>query len=274
MPIGGMAHAVTIILEAKRNTGDHQQNQLYLGEYRPILHVSFFCRFFLVCIWFSDALQKFILQLWFNYRDIGNPNAVEMRKDLAVFDNFTAPGVEMHCLYGHNVDDTVDRFGFYFWFLIFWRKFSKHNGSGLRRFYIHLMRDTRLISRQHNRTHSSRQYELIQLCSDFSSLVDLTLEHHSMHIQHWFGAMEMVRWIVDHWLDVDIGEIQQPRVITKFTNRNTEVLNIIICLAMRAQSVILWNNLPATQTIRGRMNYEKWTTQRRRYDFFKFHQFL
>lgn len=43
-------------------------------------------------------------------RDIGNPNAVEMRKDLNEFWDFTAPGVEMHCLYGKNVGDTVERF--------------------------------------------------------------------------------------------------------------------------------------------------------------------
>lgn len=42
--------------------------------------------------------------------EIGNPNAVEMRKDLAPYDNFTAPGVEMHCLYGSNVGDTVERY--------------------------------------------------------------------------------------------------------------------------------------------------------------------
>lgn len=35
-----------------------------------------------------------------------------MRKDLAQFDNFTAPGVEMHCLFGKNVGDTVDRLDF------------------------------------------------------------------------------------------------------------------------------------------------------------------
>lgn len=43
------------------------------------------------------------------HSDIGNPNAVEMRKDLAAFNNFTAPGVEMHCLFGNNVGDTVER---------------------------------------------------------------------------------------------------------------------------------------------------------------------
>lgn len=35
-----------------------------------------------------------------------------MRKDLASFDNHTAPGVEMHCLFGNNVGDTVDRLDF------------------------------------------------------------------------------------------------------------------------------------------------------------------
>lgn len=28
---------------------------------------------------------------------------IEMRKDLAKYNNFTAPGVEMHCLLGENV---------------------------------------------------------------------------------------------------------------------------------------------------------------------------
>lgn len=43
------------------------------------------------------------------FSDIGNPYAVEMRKDLSGYNNFTAPGVEMHCLYGYNVGDTVER---------------------------------------------------------------------------------------------------------------------------------------------------------------------
>lgn len=43
------------------------------------------------------------------FSDIGNPNAVEMRKDLAAFENYTAPGVEMHCLFGKNSGDTVER---------------------------------------------------------------------------------------------------------------------------------------------------------------------
>lgn len=46
-----------------------------------------------------------------------------MRKDLAEFDNFTAPGVEMHCLYGSNIGDTVDRFGLILLLYIF----SKEN---------------------------------------------------------------------------------------------------------------------------------------------------
>ncbi|XP_055309524.1 phospholipase A2 group XV-like [Sitodiplosis mosellana] len=44
--------------------------------------------------------------------DISLPNAVEMRKDLALFENYTAPGAELHCLYGNNVGDTVDRLEF------------------------------------------------------------------------------------------------------------------------------------------------------------------
>lgn len=53
-------------------------------------------------------LWKFILKFK-NSSDIGNPNAAEMRKDLQDSDNFTAPGVEMHCLYGKNTGDTVER---------------------------------------------------------------------------------------------------------------------------------------------------------------------
>lgn len=49
----------------------------------------------------------------FYHSDIGNPNAAEMRKDLAEFDNYTAPGVEMHCLYGKNTGDTVDEYDFF-----------------------------------------------------------------------------------------------------------------------------------------------------------------
>lgn len=32
------------------------------------------------------------------------PNIIEMRKDLKAYHHFTAPGVEMHCLFGNNVD--------------------------------------------------------------------------------------------------------------------------------------------------------------------------
>ncbi|XP_031619100.1 group XV phospholipase A2-like isoform X2 [Contarinia nasturtii] len=46
------------------------------------------------------------------FYDIGLKNAVEMRKDLEPFDDFTAPGVEVHCLYGENVGDTVERLDF------------------------------------------------------------------------------------------------------------------------------------------------------------------
>lgn len=31
-------------------------------------------------------------------------NMVEMRKDLAIYQNFTAPGVKMHCLLGKDVE--------------------------------------------------------------------------------------------------------------------------------------------------------------------------
>lgn len=41
--------------------------------------------------------------------DINNPYIVEMKRDLAGYQNFSAPGVDVHCLYGHNIGDTVDR---------------------------------------------------------------------------------------------------------------------------------------------------------------------
>lgn len=45
----------------------------------------------------------------FSNSDINNPYIVEMKKDLAGYQNFSAPGVDVHCLYGHNIGDTVDR---------------------------------------------------------------------------------------------------------------------------------------------------------------------
>lgn len=35
-----------------------------------------------------------------------------MKKDLAGYHNFTAPGVTVHCLFGHNIGDTVDTLDF------------------------------------------------------------------------------------------------------------------------------------------------------------------
>lgn len=40
--------------------------------------------------------------------DINNPYVIEMMKDLADYHNFSAPGVDVHCLYGQNFGDTVD----------------------------------------------------------------------------------------------------------------------------------------------------------------------
>lgn len=51
---------------------------------------------------------------FFPYRDIGVPNAWEFRKDNEKYQlDFTAPGVEVHCLYGSKVD-TVEKFVYYF----------------------------------------------------------------------------------------------------------------------------------------------------------------
>lgn len=63
------------------------------------------------------CIENFTLS--FGYSDIGNPNAAEMRKDLAGYDNFTAPGVEMHCLYGKNTGDTVDEYASIILYYIF-----------------------------------------------------------------------------------------------------------------------------------------------------------
>lgn len=43
------------------------------------------------------------------HSDIGYPNGWEMRKDTLPYTDFTAPGVEMHCLYGEGFP-TVERF--------------------------------------------------------------------------------------------------------------------------------------------------------------------
>lgn len=39
-----------------------------------------------------------------NTSDIGETDIVEMRKDSSTYNNFTAPGVKMHCLFGTNID--------------------------------------------------------------------------------------------------------------------------------------------------------------------------
>lgn len=41
-------------------------------------------------------------------RDIDYPNGWEMRKDTMPYTDFTAPGVEVHCLYGEG-SQTVER---------------------------------------------------------------------------------------------------------------------------------------------------------------------
>lgn len=43
-----------------------------------------------------------------HFSDIDMPSIIEMRKDLEAYHAFTAPGVELHCLFGNNVD-TVER---------------------------------------------------------------------------------------------------------------------------------------------------------------------
>lgn len=54
-------------------------------------------------------LLQYILHLLTDFRDISYPNGWEMKKDTESYQlNFTAPGVEVHCLYGIGVD-TVER---------------------------------------------------------------------------------------------------------------------------------------------------------------------
>lgn len=47
---------------------------------------------------------------FFYYSNIGLPNVVQMIKDQSDYNDQTAPGVEMHCLFGSNADDTVERY--------------------------------------------------------------------------------------------------------------------------------------------------------------------
>lgn len=54
------------------------------------------------CIENSKKQKK----LLFSHRDLGAPNAWEMTKDLAAYNDFTAPGVEISCVYGSNVAST------------------------------------------------------------------------------------------------------------------------------------------------------------------------
>lgn len=54
-------------------------------------------------------LNNFIWNI-FIHSDIGVPNAWEFRKDNEKYQmDFTAPGVEVHCLYGSNVT-TVEKY--------------------------------------------------------------------------------------------------------------------------------------------------------------------
>ncbi|XP_055295032.1 phospholipase A2 group XV-like [Sitodiplosis mosellana] len=45
------------------------------------------------------------------FYDIGQPQMAEIRKDQSVYNNFTAPGVEIHCLFGANIP-TAERLYF------------------------------------------------------------------------------------------------------------------------------------------------------------------
>lgn len=45
----------------------------------------------------------------YNFSDINNPYVNDIQKDLSLFHNISAPGVEVHCLYGKNLGDSVER---------------------------------------------------------------------------------------------------------------------------------------------------------------------
>lgn len=63
----------------------------------------FRCAFCSIFFSFSVKFNKLknVINL---HRDINVSNVVEMRKDLDTFQNFTAPGVELHCLFGSKLD--------------------------------------------------------------------------------------------------------------------------------------------------------------------------
>lgn len=44
------------------------------------------------------------------FSDIGRSDINEMRKDLEDYNDFTAPAVEMHCLYGNNQNGVVEKY--------------------------------------------------------------------------------------------------------------------------------------------------------------------
>lgn len=56
------------------------------------------------------SFVKVFLKVFYIFRDIGVPNAWEFRKDNEKYQlDFTAPGVEVHCLYGSKVQ-TVEKY--------------------------------------------------------------------------------------------------------------------------------------------------------------------
>lgn len=70
--------------------------------------MNFFGKHFTKRVHFLKS-SSFFFGCFTQFRDINNPNAVEMREDLAAFNNFTAPGVEVHCLFGNNSGDSLER---------------------------------------------------------------------------------------------------------------------------------------------------------------------
>jgi len=66
---------------------------------------------YIFVMYYLQILKKIF---FFSHRDIGIPNAWEFKKDNEKYQlDFTAPGVEVHCLYGSKVE-TVEKFVYNF----------------------------------------------------------------------------------------------------------------------------------------------------------------
>lgn len=69
--------------------------------------MNFSSKNFLVTIIYIEYVS-YVIVYFSILSTIGIPNIVEMRNDLHDYNDFTVPGVELHCLFGDNID-TVER---------------------------------------------------------------------------------------------------------------------------------------------------------------------